>query len=81
MNHHVSTVAVAADIMTVGEVSRELSMSPDRVRQLERVGVLPATRTGTGVRIFTRRAVEEFRRQRNEESSRGVKMGHEAKVR
>lgn len=66
MNHHVSTVAVAADIMTVGEVSRVLSMSPDRVRQLERVGVLEATRTGTGVRIFSRIAVEEFKRQRKQ---------------
>lgn len=60
------TAAVAADIMTVGEVSRELSMSPDRVRQLERVGVLEATRTGTGVRIFSRNTVEEFKRQRNQ---------------
>lgn len=60
------TTAVAADIMTVGEVSRELSMSPDRVRQLERVGVLAATRTGTGVRIFSRNVVAEFKRQRKQ---------------
>ncbi len=67
MHHHrIITAAVAVDIMTVGEVSRELSMSPDRVRQLERVGVLQATRTGTGVRIFSRNVVEEFKRQRKQ---------------
>ncbi len=66
MHHRSITGAVAADIMTVGEVSRELSMSPDRIRQLERVGVLEAARTGTGVRIFSRNVVEEFKRQRRQ---------------
>ncbi|WP_413933387.1 MerR family DNA-binding transcriptional regulator [Nitrospira sp. BLG_1] len=54
------------EILTVGEVSRALGMSADRVRQLERIGVLPATRTATGVRIFSRSAVEAFRKQRQE---------------
>jgi excisionase family DNA binding protein len=66
MHHRIITETVAADIMTVGEVSRELSMSPDRIRQLERVGVLEAARTGTGVRIFSRNVVEEFKRQRKQ---------------
>lgn len=66
MHHRIIAETVAADIMTVGEVSRELSMSPDRIRQLERVGVLEAARTGTGVRIFSRNVVEEFKRQRKQ---------------
>lgn len=53
-----------ADILTTGEVSRALGLSTDRVRQLERYGELPARRTETGVRLFSRTAVEEFRQQR-----------------
>ena len=54
----------SSDILTTGEVSRELGISTDRVRQLERCGELPAKRTETGVRLFARSAVEEFRRKR-----------------
>ena len=60
MNHLVRAV----EILTVGEASRELGMSPDRVRQLERTGILRATRTATGVRIFSKNVIEEFRRHR-----------------
>lgn len=56
--------AASVEILTVGEVSRALGMSPDRVRQLERVGVLAARRTESGVRIFARTVIDEFRRKR-----------------
>ncbi|WP_083448157.1 MerR family DNA-binding transcriptional regulator [Nitrospira moscoviensis] len=51
-------------ILTTGEASRALGMSPDRVRQLERCGVLPAIRTETGVRLFERATIEQFQRTR-----------------
>ena len=50
--------------LTTGEVARSLEISADRVRQLERCGALPASRTETGVRLFDRSAVEAFRQQR-----------------
>lgn len=52
------------DILMTSDVSRTLGISTDRVRQLERCGQLPAKRTETGVRLFTRSAVEEFRQRR-----------------
>lgn len=59
-----AAICSAIEIMTVGEASRASDLSPDRVRQLDRAGVLPAQRTETGVRFFARTVVEEFRRKR-----------------
>jgi len=39
-------------------------LSPARVRQLERAGELPAMKTSTGWRLFSRRDVEAFLRKR-----------------
>ncbi len=65
MNTHRNSTS--SDILTTGEVSRSLGISTDRVRQLERCGQLPARRTETGVRLFERTVVEEFRRKRERE--------------
>jgi len=48
---------------TVG-VARLLRISEVRVRQLEREGKLPATRTSTGQRIFLREDVLRLARER-----------------
>jgi len=61
--------STSTDILTTGEVSRSLGISADRVRQLERCGQLPARRTETGVRLFERTTVEEFRRKRERKRS------------
>lgn len=55
----------ASNLLTVGEVSRILNISSDRVRQLERSRVLTAIRTETGVRIFERTTIEEYQRYRD----------------
>lgn len=58
-------------ILTTFEVSRLIGLSPDRIRQLARCGVLPSVQTGTGMRIFDRRQIEDFKRQREQrETSR-----------
>ena len=62
-----------SDFLTTGEVSRILGISPDRVRQLERVGTLPARRTETGVRVFERGIVEEFRLGRKQRNVRWMR--------
>lgn len=46
-----------AEPMLTSEVADLLGVSPDRVRQLEREGVLLTARTTTGVRIFNRAEV------------------------
>ena len=40
------------DLFTVQDAARELGISADRVRQLERAGLIPCLRTPTGVRLF-----------------------------
>jgi len=51
-------------ILTIGEAAKRLGLSTQRIRQLERAGVLQARRTESGVRIFARAVVDEFRRKR-----------------
>jgi excisionase family DNA binding protein len=46
--------------VTTSEAARLLRVSESLVRQLERNGHLPATRTGTGMRIFIRSDVERL---------------------
>lgn len=62
--------SMCADVLTTGEASHELELSPDRIRQLERCGELPARRTRSGVRLFDRAVVEDFRRRREQKRSR-----------
>lgn len=55
-----------AALLTTGEAGRYLGISSERVRQLERSGQLPATRTINGIRLFTSSTVEGFRRRRQQ---------------
>ena len=50
--------------ITTLDASRLLHMSPDRVRQLERCGELPAQRTSSGVRLFDRATVLRYAQTR-----------------
>lgn len=59
-----------AEILTTIEVARQLTLSPDRVRQLARAGKLPALRTASGIRLFNGSMVEAFRRSREEQRLR-----------
>ena len=50
--------------LTVSEAARVLGLSADRVRQLERCGVLLSTRTASGMRLFDPAAVERLAAER-----------------
>jgi len=56
---------VKAPLMT-GDVARRLGVTSERVRQLERQGVLKAERTVSGLRIFNASDVERLARERQE---------------
>jgi excisionase family DNA binding protein len=51
--------------LLVSEVARLLDCSSDKVRDLERRGVLRARRTGGGVRVFSRAEVCALRTKQN----------------
>jgi len=53
-----------------GVVAKNLSISEDRVRQLERAGILKAIRTSTGVRLFDPADVRVLKQQRAERTGR-----------
>lgn len=53
-----------------GAVAKDLSLSEDRVRQLERAGILKALRTSTGVRLFDPADVRLLKQQRMERTGR-----------
>ena len=55
---------MAAEILAVGDVARLLGVSPDRARQIERSGQLPAERTPGGVRVFRRADVDRLLERR-----------------
>jgi DNA-binding transcriptional MerR regulator len=57
-------------VLTTGDVARRLDVSPERVRQLERAGVLTAIKTAGGFRIYSAVDVEKVRRQRAETGRR-----------
>lgn len=59
-----------AALLLVGTVARRLDVSDDRVRQLERTGVLRAIRTSTGVRLFDPADVERVRIERAEKRNK-----------
>jgi len=50
--------------LTTKDVARRLDLSEDRVRELERSGQLPATRTRSGLRLWTTEDVERFAEER-----------------
>lgn len=54
----------SATLLLTSDVARILSVSPDRVRALERLGQLPAIKTENGVRLFDRRDVERLAHER-----------------
>ena len=60
------------DVLMVGEVARIIRRCEDTVRRLADGGVLPAIRTSRGLRIFERRAVEEFAARLREQERRGA---------
>ena len=50
--------------MTVGDVAKDLKVTPVTVRLWADAGRLAATRTAGGVRVFDRGTVERFKRRR-----------------
>ena len=51
--------------LTTWDTAKRLGVTPERVRQLERAGILPAAfKTPGGVRIFSGKVVEALRRRR-----------------
>jgi excisionase family DNA binding protein len=56
--------------LTTGDAAKELNVSAERVRQLEREGVLRAVKTKSGMRIFSASEVEALRQARAEASHR-----------
>ena len=44
--------AVDTELLTTSEVARILNLSADRIRDLERTGLLPAMKTRSGQRLF-----------------------------
>ena len=52
------------DALMTSDVAKRLGVGPERVRQLERAGVLTATKTPSGNRIFRAADVEALRLQR-----------------
>ena len=49
-------------LLTTGEVAHRLDRSTEQVRRYEKAGLLRATRTARGYRIFSVEDVERFRR-------------------
>jgi excisionase family DNA binding protein len=61
----IDTMAMASpDFMLTGDAARRLALSAERVRQLERAGLLRAVKTVGGVRLYRREAVEALAAQR-----------------
>jgi DNA-binding transcriptional MerR regulator len=56
--------------LTTGDAAKELNVSAERVRQLEREGVQRAVKTKSGMRIFSASEVEALRQARVEASRR-----------
>jgi excisionase family DNA binding protein len=51
-------------LLTTSQVARMIEMSQESVRVYNRSGLLPATRTAGGIRLFKREDVERFRTER-----------------
>ncbi len=59
---------------TTGEAARELDLSSERVRQLERAGILRAIKTRSGTRLFK---PQDIARLAAERSARKAMAGAE----
>ena len=57
-------MAEMPDVLSVSEVARELGISVDTVRTYADCGKLPVQRTGSGARIFTRKAIDRAKADR-----------------
>lgn len=55
---------VAKNLMTTSAAARLLLVSEQTVRNLERRGILPASRLSNGCRVFERRTVENVKASR-----------------
>jgi len=53
------------EFLTTMDAARLLNRSPETVRLYERRGQLPAIRTAGGQRLFRRKDVEKFAREKN----------------
>jgi excisionase family DNA binding protein len=56
--------------MTTSDAARLLRVSESAVRALERNGRLPATRTPSGMRIFSKQDVERLASERSQRAQR-----------
>jgi DNA-binding transcriptional MerR regulator len=56
--------AVDMQLLTVGDVARELDVAAETIRLWERLGKLHAERTASGIRLFRRDDVERFAKER-----------------
>ncbi|HEV8328153.1 MAG TPA: helix-turn-helix domain-containing protein [Nitrospiraceae bacterium] len=54
---------MGTDLLTTSDAAKRLDRSPDRIRQLERAGKLPAQKTRSGVRLFKAADVDRLARQ------------------
>ncbi|MDA1349823.1 MAG: MerR family DNA-binding transcriptional regulator [Chloroflexi bacterium] len=50
-------------LLTTGEVAHRLDRSAEQVRRYERAGLLKATKTARGYRLFSAEDVKRFRRR------------------
>jgi excisionase family DNA binding protein len=66
---------LAAPFLT-NDVAKVLNVSPDTVRRLERAGILPALKTSSGVRLFSRADVERLARERAASQQPGAGSEH-----
>ena len=61
---------MAKRLVTTGAAAHRLGLSPERVRQLEREGVIRATRTENGVRLFSLDDVDRLADKRASKAAR-----------
>lgn len=54
------------DLLTTRDAARVFDVAPDTIRSWERIGKLPATRTESGLRVFSRADVERVAAERAE---------------
>lgn len=62
----VASAHVGADYLLTNGAARLLDVAPQTIRLWERTGKLPALRTESGVRLFSRCDVERLARERAE---------------
>ena len=60
------------ELWTSGNAARALGVSAERIRQLEKLGRLPARKTAGGIRIFLRQDVERLAAERAARKAKGA---------